>query len=149
GTFSDPAPSSGINLSSFQLIVDGADVTPSTVVGPAGFAYVPVVPLADGLHTISANVADSAGNPAVRAVANYNVLTQLPPRPVIDPNRTVYGVNTVTIGGNAPLNIASLIVNADPSIVVSWTVAGGAFSITLTTDPVGSTNYSAAFKDQA
>lgn len=52
----------GLDLSSFQLLVDGVDVTADTTVTPALATYVATAGLAPGTYSAQASVADLAGN---------------------------------------------------------------------------------------
>jgi PKD repeat protein len=58
----DDGEGSGIDLGSFQLLVNGTDVTPKTAVSPWGATYTPTAPLPTGLSQALASVADLAGN---------------------------------------------------------------------------------------
>ncbi len=51
---------SGVNISSVLLEVDLVDVTSSSTVTTSDILYVPTVPLSDGMHNVSVNLADNA-----------------------------------------------------------------------------------------
>jgi PKD repeat protein len=58
----DDGEGSGIDLESFQLLVNGTDVTPKAAVYPWGATYTPTAPLPTGVSRALARVADLAGN---------------------------------------------------------------------------------------
>jgi RHS repeat-associated protein len=60
-TLSDPEPGSGVQPLSTTLIIDSEVVTPQ-VNTAGGFAYTPTVRLTEGVHTVTAQVYDQAGN---------------------------------------------------------------------------------------
>jgi RHS repeat-associated protein len=60
-TLSDPEPGSGVQPLSTTLIIDSQVVTPQ-VNTAGGFAYTPTVRLTEGVHTVTAQVYDQAGN---------------------------------------------------------------------------------------
>jgi RHS repeat-associated protein len=60
-TLSDPQPGSGVQPLSTTLIIDSEVVTPQ-VNTAGGFAYTPSVRLAEGVHSVTAQVYDQAGN---------------------------------------------------------------------------------------
>jgi hypothetical protein len=55
---------SGINISSVILLVDGVDVTSSSVITVNGITYIPLERLSNGSHTIYLEVKDTDGNTA-------------------------------------------------------------------------------------
>ncbi len=63
---------SGLDLSTFQLIVNGADVTADAVVTTSFAFYTPPTPLPDGPNTAQATIADRAGNSRT-ATINFTV----------------------------------------------------------------------------
>jgi PKD repeat protein len=69
-TFDDAQ--TGIDLSSFQLLVNGADVTGATKVKEASATYTPVVDLPGGENEVTVRIADNAGNLA-EAVSLFNI----------------------------------------------------------------------------
>jgi YD repeat-containing protein len=60
-TLTDPQPGSGVQPLSTTLIVDSEVVTPQ-VNTTGGFAYTPTLRLTEGVHTVTAQVYDQAGN---------------------------------------------------------------------------------------
>jgi hypothetical protein len=60
-TLSDPEPGSGVQPLSTTLIIDSEVVTPQ-VNTAGGFAYTPTVRLTEGVHSVTAQVYDQAGN---------------------------------------------------------------------------------------
>jgi hypothetical protein len=60
-TLYDPEPGSGVQPLSTTLIIDGQVVTPQ-VNTTSGFAYTPTVRLTEGVHSVTAQVYDQAGN---------------------------------------------------------------------------------------
>lgn len=60
-TFSDEG--TGIDRGSFQLLLNGADVTGTTRISDGGARYTPLVDLPGGDNTVTARVADHTGNP--------------------------------------------------------------------------------------
>jgi PKD repeat protein/Tol biopolymer transport system component len=61
-TFSDTE--SGVDPSTYKTFINGVDVTPTTGVTPDGATYTPTAPLPAGDNTLTASVADRAGNVA-------------------------------------------------------------------------------------
>jgi hypothetical protein len=72
-TLSDPEPGSGVQPLSTTLIVDSEVVTPQ-VNTAGGFAYTPSVRLADGVHSVTAQVYDQAGNQAQSGPWSFTVV---------------------------------------------------------------------------
>jgi hypothetical protein len=60
-TLADPAPGSGVQPLSTTLIIDSEVVTPQ-VNTAGGFADMPSVCLTEGVHSVTAQVYDQAGN---------------------------------------------------------------------------------------
>jgi hypothetical protein len=65
-TLSDPQPGSGVQPLSTTLMIDSQVVTPQ-VNTTTGFAYTPTQRLANGPHSVSAEVYDQGGNQATSA----------------------------------------------------------------------------------
>jgi hypothetical protein len=61
-TYSDGG--SGIDVTTFQLSIDGVDHTPEFTVSLTGASGTPLTALLDGPHSITATIKDLAGNPA-------------------------------------------------------------------------------------
>ncbi len=64
-TLTDPAPGSGVQPLSTTLIIDSQVVTPQVKTAD-GFAYTPTVRLVEGVHSVTAQVYDQAGNQILR-----------------------------------------------------------------------------------
>jgi hypothetical protein len=71
-TLSDPEPGSGVQPLSTTLIVDSEVVAPQ-VNTTSGFAYTPSVRLTEGVHTVTAQVYDQAGNQAQSGPWSFTV----------------------------------------------------------------------------
>jgi len=54
--------SSGINVSSVKLKLEGADVTSISMVTASGVSFIPPIPLPDGTYNVSLEVRDNIGN---------------------------------------------------------------------------------------
>lgn len=87
----DPTPSisvsylddtSGLDLSTLQILLDGADLTPSCTVGSSSAVCEPS-PLTEGSHTITATIRDHAGHSATDASGFLLVLDLEPPAIVL------------------------------------------------------------------
>jgi hypothetical protein len=102
-TYSDSG--SGVDVTTFQLLIDGVDHTAEFTASATGASGATAAALLDGPHTITANIKDLAGNPAT-ATALFTVDT-VPP------------VIVVTQPANGAFTNAA-------SILVSGTVAAGA-----------------------
>jgi hypothetical protein len=77
-TLSDPEPGSGVQPLSTTLIIDSEVVTPQ-VNTAGGFAYTPAVRLTDGVHTVTAQVYDQAGNQAQSGPWSFTVVDDSAP----------------------------------------------------------------------
>jgi len=53
---------SGINISSVILLVDGVDVTSSSIITEKGITYIPLEPLSNGNHTVYLEVKDNSSS---------------------------------------------------------------------------------------
>jgi hypothetical protein len=63
---------SGVDLASVSVLLDGEDVTSAAGVTAEGFSFSPASPLTQGVHTLSVEVADLAGNlTSVLTVVDY------------------------------------------------------------------------------
>jgi hypothetical protein len=60
-SLTDPQPGSGVQPLSTTLIIDSQVVTPH-VNTTSGFAYTPTVRVTEGMHSVTAQVYDQAGN---------------------------------------------------------------------------------------
>ncbi|MBI2890381.1 MAG: hypothetical protein HYY13_06300, partial [Nitrospirae bacterium] len=77
--YSDPEPSSGLDLSSLAILLDGTPLplTPDRI-GPTEAIFVPTNPLNDGEHTIEATISDKAPNVGTAGPYAFSIDT-LPP----------------------------------------------------------------------
>jgi hypothetical protein len=71
-TLSDPQPGSGVQPLNTTLIIDSEVVTPQ-VNTAGGFAYTPTLRLTEGVHTVTAQVYDQAGNQAQSGPWSFTV----------------------------------------------------------------------------
>ena len=76
-SFSDPAPSSGVNTASVAVYVDGGSVPGCTATGsPTGTISCPAPAPGPGVHTIDAYITDNTGN-----IGNGSGMWCVPGRP--------------------------------------------------------------------
>jgi len=96
--------SSGINVSSVEMRVDGGIVTPDSVT-ETGVSYIPATDLSEGLHTVTVNVSDTAGNPSSTSWS-FTVDVTEPTIEFVDPheNNTEVSVNYVNVTVNVTDN---------------------------------------------
>jgi large repetitive protein len=131
----DDGDGSGIDPATLAVTLDGADVSASGSLAGGRFSFTPGAPLGFGSHTVTARVADRAGNPSVARSWSFTVRDETPP--VIGGRLPVPGV---TVPGAASIGFdvtdtgtgvdaSSLHVLVDGSDVISWgSLAGGHFS---------------------
>ncbi len=100
----------GINKASFQLVVDGVNVTTRAVVTSSSATYVPTAALSQGTHTAVAQVADVAGT-VVSTTSVFRVDTAPP-------------ASTLLVDG-AARSAASLVVTTTDTIAFSAVDPGG------------------------
>lgn len=126
GTFSDSAPSSGIQVASVRIELDGQDVTATATVSASEVTFTPSTALAGGTHTWRVQVADGAQNIGF-ASASFFVNTNPPALTVTSPaNNAIVAASTVTVTGTVT-GQTSLTANGQPVTVG----AGGAFSVSV------------------
>ncbi len=89
----DYSDSSGINVSSVLLEVDGIDVTSSATVTASGVSYTPGTALSEGVHTIYLEVKDNVDNLAT-ATWSFTVDTT-PPITTISPGNYTIKLGTL------------------------------------------------------
>ncbi len=77
-SFSDAT--SGVNVASVRLLINGTDVTAMATVTGSGISYMPAAALPDGAATVLIRVSDNAGNEAT-ATSTWTVDTKAPPSP--------------------------------------------------------------------
>lgn len=129
---------SGINPSSAQIIVDGANVTSRALISASGFTFTPGS-LSEGAHTVSVTVADRAGNSA--SVSSTFSVDLTSPQIV---NLTPADGSTVTsaqppVSANfsdnlSGINLASVSIALDGTdVTLQATINSSGFSMTPTT----------------
>jgi RHS repeat-associated protein len=126
-SYSDEANGSGINTASIRLTLDGADVTPRSVVAATGISYSPPARLAEGLHTVSLALADRAANPA--SLTWQFTTDTIAPVPKVTSHADGQFVNTpvITLSGSVDDPSAVVTVNGTPAAV-----SGTTFSLGIT-----------------
>jgi len=77
-SFSDAT--SGVNVASVRLLINGTDVAAMATVTGSGVSYTPSAALPDGAATVEIRVSDNAGNEAT-ATSTWTVDTKAPPAP--------------------------------------------------------------------
>jgi immune inhibitor A len=114
--------SSGVNLSSVIVKLDGITVTASASVTTSGFSYTPPSSLSDGSHTVYVSVADTVGNVAT-STWSFTVDTTPP-----------------TISSQSPSNGTTLYVLKSTQVTISASLSDNvglnATSVTLKVDGV-------------
>lgn len=149
----------GIDLSTFRLSVGAdilliADCTYKEITEGYEITYTPVSALADGSHTIKANVSDNDGNAATEVSISIKIDTVPPTLTILTPTNNTF-VNTpgCTVSGvtndatSSPVTVeiavngsavGSATVNADGSFSKLVTLSNGENSIVITaTDALG------------
>jgi Glucodextranase, domain B/Bacterial Ig-like domain len=117
---------SGVDLTSFHILLDGADLTATCQVAAVAATCTPA-PLAAGPHTLAASLRDRAGNQASASLA-FTVV--LPPTVTItSPADGSYSRNaTIQVTGEVTGSVSSLTVNGVPASLSQ----GGGFTATAT-----------------
>jgi hypothetical protein len=126
---------SGIDPASLVLTLDGDDVAAQTVASGGRFTYTPAAPLGFGTHTVSARLADLAGNVSAPQVWTFTVRDEAPPvvagRTPVD-GTTVAGAATIGFDVSdvgTGVDLASLQVLVDGADVGTWgSLQGGRFT---------------------
>ncbi|MFA6579812.1 MAG: hypothetical protein WCU88_12150 [Elusimicrobiota bacterium] len=122
---------SGINVNSVHLTLNGNDITAQTVITNASANFTPATPLVQGLHTVTASVADLTGN--VRAAASTFLVDSLAP------------VTTLLLNGLAT-SATSLVLRSTDTLGFSATDTGTGVAATLyRLDASSETLYTAPF----
>ena len=93
--YQDNPGGTGVNVVSLRVTVDGTDITSALTLGPGGATGTVPSRLADGAHTLLAQVADYDGNVG-SATAAFTVKT-VPPPPI---NSSFVTVSSVTNGAS-------------------------------------------------
>lgn len=134
---------SGVDTSTFKLVIDNGteiawqDGTATAITGGYNWTYTPATALADGSHTIKADVSDNDGNAAVQKSATIKVDTVPPTLNISEPADGLWtNVKSGTVSGvtndetSSPVTIVITVNGADQGAV---TVAGdGNFSHNVT-----------------
>ncbi|MBI2787283.1 MAG: IPT/TIG domain-containing protein [Elusimicrobia bacterium] len=119
----------GLNTASFQLSIDGIDVTTQSLVSLTSATFVPSAALAQGAHTVAASVADFAGNLS-SATATFNI-DSVPPLTSLVIGAPQFSSNTVFIAAVTPIGF-TVSDEAQTSYAVdsgSFTVFSGTFTL--------------------
>jgi hypothetical protein len=115
--------SSGINVSSVVLKVDGIDITSFAIVMISNVSYIPGSALSDGIHTVYLEVKDNAGNLATvtwsfTVEATPPIITNLKP-----PDASITNDNVSTISANysdpSGINVSTVVLKVDGIDVTS------------------------------
>jgi parallel beta-helix repeat protein len=119
----DYSDSSGINLGSVLLEVDGIDVTLTAMVTASGVTFTPGTALSDGIHMVYLKVRDNAGNLAT-VTWNFTVDTSTPTITNLQPlDSSTTNDNTPTISADyndtEGINIGSVVLEVDGIDVTS------------------------------
>ncbi|HEY6308046.1 MAG TPA: Ig-like domain-containing protein, partial [Candidatus Angelobacter sp.] len=124
-TFADGG--SGIDVTTFTLLIDGADHTAEFTTTAAGATGTPVVALAGGAHVITATVKDLAGN-TNSATTTFSVTTAPLQISITQPASGTYtNANSITISGNVSGGVAPVTVTVEGG---NAPVQGSTFSAT-------------------
>ncbi len=130
--YQDNPGGTGVNVASLRVTVDGTNITSALTLGPGGATGTISSSLADGAHTLLAQVADYDGN-AGSATATFTVKT-VPPPPI---NSSLVNVSSVangaaTVSGVAGATQANTTVQvtdtASSAQATAAAVADGSFS---------------------
>ncbi|NEU07291.1 hypothetical protein GZH53_03100, partial [Flavihumibacter sp. R14] len=138
GLLNDNTPSySGTaeSSSTVTVIVDGSTIGNTTANGTGNWSFTPVIPLADGPHTLRATATDLAGNTGSGSSTNTFIVDTTPPAAPValtPANGSKTNDNTPTYSGTAePLVTVTVIVDGT-SIGTSIADVSGAWSFTGT-----------------
>jgi outer membrane protein assembly factor BamB len=131
----DYSDSSGINVSSVLLMVDGIDVTSSAAVTTSGVIYIPTMALSDGIHTVYLEVRDIYGNLATgtwtfTVDTAPPIITDLQPP---DTSTTNDSIPTISTDYNdlSGINVSSVMLKVDGiDVTSSTTVTASSVSYT-------------------
>ncbi len=144
---------SGLRLESVELLLDGVDVTAEAAVGETGLTFTPSAPLADGAHTVEVAITDPSDNEA-RETFSFTVDTVPPAVAITSPAEalifnTVPPIEAVYSDATSGVDLASLQVAVDASVLVGCTVAGTSVSCPAPALAEGSHTVSVAVSDVA
>jgi len=90
-TYSDPAPSAGLNLGSFSAILDGQVLSGSFTVNAGEARFLPTAPLSEGTRILAVQIADAATN-SVTATATFTIDS-------VAPDLTLFPADGDLLGG--------------------------------------------------
>ncbi|VAX36613.1 T1SS secreted agglutinin RTX, partial [hydrothermal vent metagenome] len=135
---------SGIDTDSFQILIDGVDVTLADTATETNFSFTPSTPLSNGNHTVLLRVEDIAGN-LTEITFSFNVLVDFVPPTIsnIQPlNGSTLNTDTPTISATfsddmSGINIANtqiLLDNVDVTTQANATETGFSFVATSLSD---------------
>lgn len=126
---------SGVDAGSLVVTIDGLDISAAGSLAGGRFTYTPSSPLGFGVHTVSAQVSDRAGNTSAPRSWSFTVRDETPPvvagrQPA--PGITVAGAATIAFDASdagTGVDASTLHVLVDGSDVVGWgAFSGGHFS---------------------
>jgi hypothetical protein len=150
--FSDP--DSGIDPTTVRVIVDGVDQTAAALVSNVNTFFTPASPLAEGRHSATISVSDSAGNQA-QSTVHFTVDTVPPTLAITSPGPQVTDDLTPAIGvsysdatsGVSPATFTLVLDATD--ITSSCTTAASAATCTAPTLAAGQHTLVAQVRDVA
>jgi len=96
---------SGISTGTLRLVLDGLDVTGSAIISTASASFIPAAALAQGTHTISAQVADRAANSASASSAFF--IDSLPPLTTLLINGLAAGSTNLVLASTDTVSFAA------------------------------------------
>lgn len=64
---------SGVDVATVKITLDGYDVTVTSVITATGVSYIPAIVLTEGLHTVTVNLKDIAGNSASQSLWSFTI----------------------------------------------------------------------------
>jgi RHS repeat-associated protein len=150
--YSDPQPGSGLNMASFQAVLDGQPVTGSfTVAG--GQASAKLGPLGPGAHTLAITIGDLVGNASTVTLDPTQVNAAAPTVTISPQVAATTGTATFTVNytdASAPINLGSFAATLDGTPVTSsFTVGASSATATFTNLPDGPHKLTASIADPA
>jgi len=96
---------SGISTSTFRLLLDGLDVTGGAIITTTSASFIPGAALAQGTHTVSAQVADRAANSATASSAFF--IDSLPPISTLLVNGLAVGSTNLVLASTDIVSFAA------------------------------------------
>jgi len=100
--------SAGINTSTVVITVDGTNVTAFATINVGDVSYTPASAMTDGIHTVTVNVNDLAGNSAVQASWSFRIASS---GVAVTTDVTTVVADNLT---QAKITVQVLDVNSDP-----------------------------------